>query len=407
MFNSALMKQIGRLTFLLNLACVAALCLGAQLLLQSHPDSDRLETAVKFGMVVPGAFWIWSILRRLGDAGLPRWLFLLYCLAVSGACAVAHLRRILDWQEMLVFFFILQIPTVLFPSQPRSAGLSRPSGTLASAQVQSHPEYNNPVGRFQFVLRVVLIGALFATLLQLARAAGPGVAAWEMRAGIVLFAFVWILSVEGRVMDAGLPRWVSIAYCLILPALSALPHFLSMFNLHVALGLFVVLQVPTIYFESRTARSGPTALVADEQDANGSPSMRESKPVRPDPSLDGIEFAVYTLLIAGLWYVMHLLRGDAGRGAMSWAPDLALDSGALFLCILWMMCVTGRLRNAGLRLWAVDFCLFILAASLLPLAFGLVSFQGALLVFAALQIPAVFIPRGSKSTRALSVQADS
>jgi len=37
----------------------------------------------------------------------------------------------------------------------------------------------------------------------------------------------------------------------------------------------------------------------------------------------------------------------------------------------------------------------------------LIGFQGALLVFAALQIPAVFIPRGSKSTRALSVQADS
>ena len=393
MSNSALMKQIGRLTFLLNLACVAVLCLGTRLLLQSHPDSDRLEVAVKLAMIVPGAFWIWSVLRRLKDAGLPPWLSLPYTLAILGICAEAHLRGILDAQETLGSFFLLQLPTVLFPSKPRSAGLPRQSGTNANAPEQSYPEYRKPVGRFQFLLRVVLIGALFASLLQLARGAGPGVAAWEMRCGIVLFALVWISSVESRVMDAGLPPWVSIAYCLILPGISAMPHFLKVFNLHVAVGLFVVLQVPTILFKSRAPRDGPLAMGANEQEDAALAAMRGCKPVHPDLSLDGVEFAVYTLLIAGLWSVMHLLRGDAGRGAMSWAPDVALDAGAMFLCALWVICVTGRLRNAGLLSWAVDFCLFILAASLLPLAFGVISFQGALLVFAALQIPALFIRR--------------
>ncbi len=402
-----MMKQIGRLTFLLNLTIVAALCLGAQLLIQAHPDNDRLESVVKFGMVVPGAFWIWSVLRRLKDAGLPRWLFLPYSVAVFVVCAGAHLRRILDGQETMAFFFLLQIPTVLFPSRPTPAGPSRQSGTFAGASGASYSEYRTPVGRFQFVLRVVMIGAIFAALLQLAREAGPGVVAWEMRAGIVFFAFVWILSVEGRVMDAGLPGWVSIAYCLTVPGVSALPHFLKIFNLDVALVVFVVLQLPTLLFKSPAQRNGPRALDTNEQEAIELTAMHKSKPDRPDPSLDGIEFLAYTLLIAGLWCVMHLLRGDAGRGPMSWLPALALDAGAMLLCVLWTICVTRRLRSAGLVPWAVDFCLFILAASLLPLAFRVIGFQWALLVFAALQIPAVFIRRRSTWSADLSIQADS
>jgi uncharacterized membrane protein YhaH (DUF805 family) len=395
------------MTFLLNLAFVAVLCLGAQLLLQSYPDSDRLGTAVKFGMIVPGAFWVWSVLRRLRDAGLPRWLLFPYGVAVFGACAAVHLRRILDWQETLAFFFILQIPTVLFPSKPRPASSSRRSGTQTSVPTQPYPEYNRPVGRFQFVLRVVFIGALFTALLQLAREAGPGVAAWEMRAGIVLFAFVWILSVEGRVMDAGLPQWFSIPYCLLLPAVSALPHFLKIFNLDVALLLFVILQVPTIFFNSRPPRGGPSAQDANMQEATVSTALHGSQAARPDPSLDGVEFAVYTVLIAGLWYVMHLLRGDAGLGPRSWVPDLGLDTGALLLCVLWTICVAWRLRNVGLPSLAVDFCLFILATSLLPLALGVISFPVSLLIFAVLQIPAVFMRRKTMPTGDLSVQADS
>ena len=306
-----------------------------------------------------------------------------------------------------MFFFILQIPTVLFPSRSGPTGSLLQGGIRAGAPDQSFPDYNKPVGRSQFVLRVALIGALFATLLQLARLAGPGVTAWELRIGVVLITFVWILSVEGRVLDAGLPRWVSIAYCLILPAMSALPHFLNMFNLHFALGLFVVLQIPTVFVQSRAPQGEPTSSDADGKDRAGLLSKRSREAVGAGRSLDGIEFAVYTLLIAGVWYVAHLLRGDAGRGPMSWAADLASDSGTLVLCVLWVICVTRRLRDSNLQFWAVDFWLFILVASMLPFAFGAINIQAALLIFAALQIPAVFIPRGSSSTGPLPVNMNS
>jgi hypothetical protein len=217
-----------------------------------------------------------------------------------------------------------------------------------------------------------------------------------MRVGVVLVALVWIFSVEGRVMDAGLPRWISIPYCLIQPGLCALPHFLKNINLDVALALFVVLQVPTIFFRSRAAHASPQAGDAEEQG-----DLR----IEPARRLDGIDYAVYTLLIAGLWHVLHLLRGDAGFGVTSWIVDPLLDAGAFVLCVLWTICVGRRLRDAGLQAWALDFCLIVFGVSLLPLAQGTISFPQALVLFAVLQIPAIFIRRGLISERNLPASA--
>jgi hypothetical protein len=208
-------------------------------------------------------------------------------------------------------------------------------------------------------------------------------------------------------MDAGLPRWLSIPYCLILPAVCVLPHFLKLINLQVALALFAVLQIPTIFFQSRAPRANPAPRDAGVQEASSLAAMDKSEPVRQATRLNGLEFAVYISLIAGLWFVLHLLRGDAGLGPMSWALDSALDAGALLLCVLWTISVKGRLRDAGLRPWAIDFCLIVLAASLLPLAFRVLSFSQALVLFAALQTPAVFIRRKSISQRFLTADTDS
>ena len=400
MFDSALFKQVGRLTFLLSTAFVAVVCGGALFLLEAHPDSERLGAGVRLGLVLLGVFWVRSLESRLADAGLPRWCFWPYFLAVLAACGGAHVRGMLDGLETLAFFVAVQIPTVLFPSKPMSDGPMLKAG----APGEAYPEYNRPVGRFQFLLRVLLIAALFDALLQLARGAGPGLALWEMRIGIVLFALVWIYSVEGKVMDAGLPRWISIPYCLILSGAIVLPHLLKLINLDVALALFVVLQFPTVFFRSRTVSVGQTSMDAGEGDASKLPSRQKNKPAA---SLDSIEFAVYTLLIAGLWYVLHLLRGDAGFGVLAWGLDSVLDGGAFFLGILWTICVRRRLRDAGLLSWALDFCLIVFSVSLLPFAFRVINFPQALLVFAALQIPAVLVRRGSISEKFFPAGAES
>jgi hypothetical protein len=193
----------------------------------------------------------------------------------------------------------------------------------------------------------------------------------------------------------------------ILPGLCVLPHLLKIVNVQIALALFVVLQIPTIFFGSRAVAAGFEAQENDGQAASSSPAKHEGKPVRKSAGLDGIEFAVYTLLIAGLWYVLHLLRGDVGFGPFSIALACMLDVLALILFFLWLICVRGRFRDAGLLPWAMDFCLIVLTASMLPFAFDVVRFPVALVVFGVLQIPGVFIRRGSVSAKFLPVDADS
>jgi len=58
------------------------------------------------------------------------------------------------------------------------------------------------VGRFLFLLRVLLVAAFGAALLHLVERAGPGVARWEMALALVILGFVWIYNVEGRALDA-------------------------------------------------------------------------------------------------------------------------------------------------------------------------------------------------------------
>lgn len=389
------------MTFLLYSALVAVLGGAALLLRQAYPDNDRVELAIKGGLVVLGAFWMWRLWQRLGDAALPRWLAAPYSLAVLGACYGAHARGILDGPETLVFFLIVQVPTILFPSRARQ------SGAKAGARDEGYPEYNRPVGRWQFLLRVVLIAGLFAALLALARAAGPaGVTAWEMRFGVVLFALLWIYSVEGRVMDAGLPRWYSIIYCVLVPGASALPHFLKLTSLHAALVLFVVLQTPTVLIRRRIEGSASSPMEGEGREDAGLPDLEMERAARPGGSIDGVEFGVYVALIAGLLYVLHLLRADAGPGKWSWIAQLGLDAGALFVCALWLASVSRRLRDAGLEPWIFDFVLVVLAVSLLPLAFGVIGFPPAVILFAALQIPAVFLRRGAGFQRQLSADRD-
>jgi hypothetical protein len=371
--NSILNKQMSRITYLLTSVAIAVLCGVAVLLLRSHAENRHLSLALEYSFAILGVFWIRSLERRLQDAGLPRWSFWPYFLLVFTACFGAHAKG-LGGPRTLALFILLQIPAFLLQSQPGPG--ESPTGAAEKTR-RSYPAYLRPVGRFLFPLRVLLLVAFGAAFFRLVQRTGPGVTRWEMCLALVILGFVWIFNVEGRALDARLPSWVPASYCLMAPGVCFLPFIFHIFSLPVALASFVALQILTVFLQTIPMPAQPL-----------SPESEKARQMEP---LAGFEFAVYILLIAGLWHVLHLLRGDAGGGA--WAIDLALDAGSLFLCLAWIVSVKLRLKNLGLTRWYVDFCSIVFILSLLAFAFRIMSFPHALVLFVVLQIPAAFVRR--------------
>lgn len=396
MSGSALSKQIGRISFLLSSLLVALIGSGALQLLRSHAENRRATLAVECALVLLGVFWIRSLERRLRDAGLPRWLFWPYFLFVFTVCLGARARGVVDDTQTFLLFAALQLPTVLFRSRPSPAE-SRPPSASAPADA----EYNQPVGHFLFLLRLLLLAAFSAALFHLGETTGHGLALWEMRLGLVVAAFVWIYNVEGRLLDAELPRWWSIPYCLIVPTLCFLPVWFKLIDIPLALALFVAVQLPTVFFYQKAIVAEPSPPNTSPEETTGLPSKWRIQPT------GGVEFAVYILLIAGLWSGLHLLRGDITGGLKGLAWDVTLDAGSLLLDGLWIVSVRGRLKAAGRARSTFDLCAIVLLPCLLLFAFRVIGFPQALVLFVVLQIPVVLMRRDSILARLFLADADS
>jgi hypothetical protein len=388
MLDSAFSKQMGRITFLLSSLVVAVACGVALQLLLDHVENRRVTYVVAAGLIFLGVFWIRSVERRLMDAGLPRWVFWPYFFTIFAVCAAVHVLRLLDNPHTLILFFALQIPTVFLESKPASG---------SREERRSYPAYNHPVGQFLFLLRVLLVVAFWAALFRLQAAAGWGLALWEMRLGLLILAFAWMYNVEGRLMDAGLPRWCSVLYCLIVPALCLVPVCFQVTKdaYPLALALFAALQIPAVLFYRKTPRAAEPSTPNLQQEAAG----------QLDP-VGGFEFATRILILAGLLCVLHLLRGDTGFGRIAWALDAALDAASVFVCVLWAVSVKGRLKTIGRTRSSLDLCALVLAACLLAVAFARASFSQALVLFVILQLPVVLVRRESILARALLADAN-
>jgi len=389
--NSIMHKRTGRITFLLSSVLVAVLAGAAAHLAQLHPDSRRVTLGLEYSLVLLGVFWLRLLERRLQDAGLPRWSFWPYFLFVFTVCFGAHAHKITDGPRTLALFIVLQIPAFLLQSQPAQGELL--PGAAAQQAARNYPKYLKPVGPFLFLLRVLLIAAFSAAFLHLAQRTGRGVALWEMYFAVVILGLVWIYNVEGRALDAQLPSWTSALYCMIVPAASFLPILLNHFSLRIVLTLFVALQIPTLFLQSK--------FILPKL------PLPEGKQVRLLESLGAFDFAVYIQLIAGLWAVLNLLRGDVGGGTWAWVFDVALDAGSLTLCLAWIVSVKGRLRNLGLARWYIDLCAIVLLLSLLPVSLRILSFTHALILFVVLQIPVVFLRKERLPARFLPAEIDS
>jgi hypothetical protein len=258
------------------------------------------------------------------------------------------------------------------------------------------------MGRIKFLLSLALIAVLGGAALRLWRphASSPR-ATMLLEYCLALLGVFWIRSLERRLRDAGLPRWCFWPYFLIAFTACFAVHALRYANLPRTIELFFLLQLPAILFQSAPA---PAGLLSESANAA---AAQKSKPSRPVTPLGAFEFAIYLLLIAGLWQVLHLLRSDMSIMPHARVWKLSLNAASVLLCLAWFFSVRGRLRSLGRTRWTFAFCAFVLAVCLLPLAFRLIGFPLAIVLFVALQIPVVFLRRGALSARFFPVDRDS
>jgi hypothetical protein len=256
------------------------------------------------------------------------------------------------------------------------------------------------MGRITFLLSCLLVVFLSGVALRLTHShPGSKRVLFAAGYGVALLGVFWTRSLESRLKDAGLPRWTFWPYFLIVftGCLGALA--LKFTNSLETLGLFLVLQLPALVFSGNPAPAVSLPQGTNAQKTPPAPTPKKAKPARPITPLGAIEFAVYVVLIAGLAFVLHLLRGDLAGLAMPRAWRIALDVTSALLGVPWILCVRGRFRSLGLTYWYPAFCSFVLVACVLLFALGVINFQHALILFAVLQIPAVilrreFIPAG-------------
>jgi len=256
------------------------------------------------------------------------------------------------------------------------------------------PRPTRQFGRIAFVLSVLLVVFAGGIALRLAHL-HPGskrvlaVAGY----GLVILGIFWIRSLESRLKEAGLPRWVFWPYFLIVFTGCVGAFALKFTNSLETLGLFLVLQLPAFVFSGNPALATSLPEDAIAQKTKPTSAPRRRLPARPITPLGAIEFAIYVVLIAGLVYVLHLLRGDVAGLGLPRALRIALDAASALLAVPWILCIRGRFRSLGLIYCYPAFCSIVLVACVSLFALHVINFQRALLLFAVLELPAVMLRR--------------
>jgi hypothetical protein len=104
-----------------------------------------------------------------------------------------------------------------------------------------------------FLIWVLVVAALWGTFDQLKIRLGGSHAPIIADGGYSLVGMLWMQSVEGRLLDANLPRWYRWPYILILSFGCILLHLYKVLDGPEALALFILAQVPTVFIKSRAS----------------------------------------------------------------------------------------------------------------------------------------------------------
>ena len=256
--------------------------------------------------------------------------------------------------------------------------------------------------RIRFLLSLALIVVLGGAALYLLQLhAGSKRVFFVAGYALAVLGVFWVRSLGQRLSDAGWPRWAFWPYFLFVFTGSLVMHFLKIGDALQVLVAFVALQIPAALWRKRsegTESVEQAILVAHA----ASPNEKNGKTSQP---VSGFEFAVYAVLIAGLWDVLHLLRGDV-TGHDSRIFQGAIDLGSGVVAVGWIVSVHERLRALEKARWTLDFCVVAVAACLVPFAFKRIDFRQMLVLFIVLEAPLFFARRKVVSAKFLPNNQD-
>lgn len=265
MFISRSVQPIGRFMFLLYALVIGAMWAALLPLLEIETKTHEwtsLRFITMFGGSIALLWWLRCVEDRVLDAGLPRWYGWPY--GLSWFCACMYLASKFPHGDMaLLLFVLLQIPTVFLRSKP--AVVEPQLGGPSRAGAGKPARQEKPVGRFTIMLIAVVFAALSVGLRPLE------VGQWRVLDQIVYFLFlpVWMIWLEGRLRDAGIPNWCFPPYAFILLITLGLPWEFKAIDNTTALMLFVLLQIPTLYFRSKPAAVATLTQVGSQEEKTG------------------------------------------------------------------------------------------------------------------------------------------
>ena len=246
------------------------------------------------------------------------------------------------------------------------------------------------LGRLPFLISLIGVAALGFCALRLLQAHSDSRHAhFAVGYCLVILGVVWVRSLESRLQDAGLPRWVFWPFFLIVFTACLGGHLAKIITGPETLGLFLLLQLPAILFQSH---STPTPT-------GGEVAPVEQKPARPIAPISSVEFAIHLFLLINLWNVLHLLYGDVSGFTHGKDLRIALNVGSWLLLAPWYFTIRGRLKVLERARWTAHFCALTLIPCLLLFYFHELHFLPSLILFAILQLPAIFFRRQWISTR--------
>jgi hypothetical protein len=256
------------------------------------------------------------------------------------------------------------------------------------------------LSRIPFLFSLITVSVLSGGVIHLMQAHAESHRA-QLAVGycLAVLGVVWIRSLESRLRNAGLPNWAFWPYFLIVFTACFGGHALKVTSGPETLGLFLLLQLPAMLFQSQAAESS--------QQTYDRVAQPPKKPARPVTPIGAVEFAIYLFLLVNLWNVLHLLLGDVSGFSHVKALRIAMNAGSWLLLAPWFFSVRGRLKALGRLRWTMHFCALTLIPCLLLFYFRELGFLQALILFTVLQIPVIFLRRNWISARFISEDQDS